>query len=152
MTNIDIKNLYDKYLFITTTNGSKYKIEKKNIYINDSSSFYGDRYILKSDKDNKDLYILHEIYSLEDNRLRFCYEVYKNVKLVTTIEKDEDNNERNILVVETYDNNSKQVLIGSIGNIARIDSDKIDELNTKKNNGILRLVLKPKDKENLLAA
>ena len=140
MTNIDIKNLYDKYLFITTTNGSKYKIEKKNIYINDSSSFYGDRYILKSDKDNKDLYILHEIYSLEDSRLRFCYEVYKNVKLVTTIEKDEDNN------------NSKQVLIGSIRNIARIDSDKVDELNTKKNNGILRLVLKPKDKENLLAA
>lgn len=144
MTKIDIENLFDKYLYVTTTNEEKYKIEKKKIYINGSSSFYGKKYIVTSDKlNNKNLYILKNIYSLEDNRLRFCYEEYPNAKLVNTIEKYDDNSEKRILVIEKYDD--KKTLIGSIGNIKRIDSDKLDEINERKRrkSGKLRLILKP---------
>lgn len=153
MTNIDIEKLFDKYLSITTTNDEKFKIEKKKIYINDSSSFYGQKYVVTSDKlNNKNLYILREIYSLEDNRLRYCYERYTNVKLVDTIEKKEENKEERLLVVESYDD--KKVLIGSIGNIRRIDSDKLDEINDnkkQKKNNILKLILKPIEDRNKAA-
>lgn len=159
MTSINIEKLFDKYLDITTSNETKYNIKKKDLYINDSSSLYGQKYIVTSDKLNKkNLYILKEIYSFEDNRLRYCYELYTNVKLVNTIEKMPDNTEKSITVVERYDD--KKVLIGSIGNIKRIDSDKLDEINEKrkqKKDGILRLILRPieerKNKqEDLLAA
>lgn len=156
MTNIEIEKLFDKYLSITTSNEEKYKIEKKKMYINDSSQFYGKKYVVTSDKlNNQNLYILRKIYSLEDNRLRYCYERYTNVKLVKTIEKKDDNSEERILVIEDY--NDKKVLIGSIGNIKRIDSDKLDEINEKKQkkNGLLKLLtLKPiegKKKNNLAA-
>ena len=142
MTNIDIEKLFDKYLYITAQ-GEKYKVYKENMYINNSSSFYGQKYIITSDKlNNNNLYILRKIYSLEDNRLRYSYEVYTNVKLVKTIEKKDNNIEESILVIESYD--EKKVLIGSIGNIKRIDSDILDETNNTKNNGnkILRF-LKP---------
>lgn len=159
MTSIDIEKLFDEYLDIKTTNEAKYSIQKKDIYINDSSSFYGQRYIVTSDKlNNKNLYVLKEIYSFEDNRLRYSCERYTNVKIVNTIEKTPDNTEKPILVVEKYDD--KQILINSIGNIKRIDSDKLDEMNEKrkqKKDGILRLILKPIEErkhkeENLLAA
>lgn len=153
MKNIEIQNLFDKYLDITTTNDEKYKIEKKKIYINDSSSFYGQKYVVTYDKLNKkNLYILKEIYSLESNRLRYSYERYTNVKLVDTIEKKEDNKEERLLVIESYDD--KKVLIGSIGSIRRIDSDKLDEINNckkQKKDGILRLILKPREDKNKAA-
>lgn len=145
MTNIDIEKLFDKYLSITTTNDEKYKIEKKKIYINDSSSFVGKKYIITSNKlNNKNLYTLKKIYSLEDNRLRYSYEKYTNVKLVQTIEKKDDNSEERLLVIESYDN--REILIGSIGNIRRIDSDKLDRVNEKKQKKdslLKKYILKP---------
>lgn len=147
MKNIDIEKLFDKYLIITTSKEDKFNIKKENIYINDSSeSYYGQRYIVTSDKlNNKNLYVLRNIYSLEDNRLRYSYDKYINVKIVNTIEKMEDNSEEKLLVVETYE--KKETLIGSIGNIRRIDSDKLPA-EEKKNNNILKLILKPiKDKK-----
>lgn len=155
MKNIDIEKLFDKYLIITTSKEDKFNIKKENIYINDSSeSYYGQRYVVTSDKlNNKNLYILRNIYSLEDNRLRYSYDKYSNVKIVNTIEKMEDNSEKKLLVVETYE--KKETLIGSIGNIRRIDSDKLQK-EEKKNNNIFKLILKPitdkKRKEEKLVA
>lgn len=152
MTNIDIEKLFDKYLSITTTDDEVYKFEKKNIQFVAPSLYYGERYVITSDNtsdklNNKNLYILRDIYSLEDNRLRFCFEEYINVKLVNSIEKKEDNSETSILVVEKCAD--KKVLNDSIGNIRRIDSDKLEEMNKakqqKKNGIIRRLILRPID-------
>lgn len=157
MKNIDIENLFDEYLDITTIDDEKYRIEKKKIYINDSSSFYGQKYVIMSEKLNKkNLYILRKIYSLENNRLRYSYDEYANAKLVNTIEKTEDDQEERLLVIENYDNkNDNEIgMIGSIGNIKRIDSDKLDEINEnkkQKKNGILRLILKPIEERNKAA-
>ena len=87
--NIDISKLFDKYLTITTNDNTTIYIEKQPIYINDSSEYYGQRYIVTSDKLNKkNLYVLREIYSLDKKRLRYLYEKYTDVTLVNTIEKD----------------------------------------------------------------
>ena len=89
--NIDISKLFDKYLTITTNDNTTIYIEKQPIYINDSSEYYGQRYIVTSDKLNKkNLYVLREIYSLDKKRLRYLYEKYTDVTLVNTIEKDEN--------------------------------------------------------------
>lgn len=141
--NIDISKLFDKYLEITANRTDKIRVEKKKIYINDSSEYYGERYIVTSDKFNKrNLYILREIYSLDNNRLRYLYERYNDVKLVETIETKEDGFEEKITVVEYY--KEKKSLIGSIGNIKKIDSDILKENDNKKHNRILKLILKPK--------
>lgn len=129
--NIDIENLFNEYLDVTTSDNKVFHINKKQIYINDSSSYYGKKYIVTSDEFNrKNLYILNEIYSLEDNRLRYLYTRYTDVKLVNTIEINSNGNEIPIMVLESYD--KKNDGISSIGNIKRIDSDKIDEMNKKK--------------------
>ena len=128
--NIDISKLFDKYLTITTNDNTTIYIEKQPIYINDSSEYYGQRYIVTSDKLNKkNLYVLREIYSLDKKRLRYLYEKYTDVTLVNTIEKDENNNESALTVVECY--KDKETLIGSIGNIIRIDSDILKEKENK---------------------
>lgn len=154
MTNIDIEKLFDKYLSITTTDDEVYKIEKKNIQFIAPSLYYGEKYVITSDKINsKNLYILKEIYSLEDNRLRFCLEKYINVKLVNSIEKKEDNSEASILVVKECDD--MKVLNDSIGNIKRIDSDKLEEMNNakkRKKDSILKLILRPSEDRNQKAA
>lgn len=139
--NIDISKLFDKYLTITTNDNTTIYIEKQPIYINDSSEYYGQRYIVTSDKLNKkNLYILREIYSLDKKRLRYLYEKYTDVTLVNTIEKDENNNESALTVVECY--KDKETLIGSIGNIRRIDSDILKEKENKNGkNKILQLIL-----------
>lgn len=140
---IDIDKLFDKHLDIITNETDRIHIEKKKIYINDFSEFYGEKYIVTSDKFNKkNLYILKEIYSLDNNRLRYLYERYTNVLLVDTIEKKEDGSEERVTVIEYYDD--KKSLIGSIGNINRIDSDKLNEVYNSKHNKILKLILKPK--------
>lgn len=139
--NIDISKLFDKYLTITTNDNTTIYIEKQPIYINDSSEYYGQRYIVTSDKLNKkNLYVLREIYSLDKQRLRYLYEKYTDVTLVNTIEKDENNNESALTVVECY--KDKETLIGSIGNIRRIDSDILKEKENKNGkNKILQLIL-----------
>lgn len=139
--NIDISKLFDKYLTITTNDNTTIYIEKQPIYINDSSEYYGQRYIVTSDKLNKkNLYVLREIYSLDKKRLRYLYEKYTDVTLVNTIEKDENNNESALTVVECY--KDKETLIGSIGNIRRIDSDILKEKENKnRKNKILQLIL-----------
>jgi hypothetical protein len=150
MNNLNIEKMFDKYLDITTVDEKEYHIEKKKVYINDSSEFYGDKYVVTSHMLNgNNLYVLSEIYSFEDKRLRYLYDKYTNVKLVETIEKDEGGSERHITVIENY--SGKQTLIGSIGNISRINSDIIDqeqEKNKQKKENILKLILKPKYEEN----
>lgn len=139
--NIEINKLFDKYLTITTNDNTKIYIKKQPIYINDSSEYYGKVYIVTSDKFNeKNLYILREIYSLDKKRLRYLYEKYYDVTLVNTIEKDENDNENPLTVVECYRN--KECLIGSIGNIIRIDSDILKEKENKNGKSkILQLIL-----------
>ena len=139
--NINISKLFDKYLTITTNDNTTIYIEKQPIYINDSSEYYNQRYIITSDKlKKKNLYVLREIYSLDKKRLRYLYEKYTDVTLVNTIEKDENNNESALTVVECY--KDKETLIGSIGNIRRIDSDILKEKENKNGkNKILQLIL-----------
>lgn len=142
---MDISKLFNKYLTITTNDNTKIRLEKKYIYFNDSSEYCGQRYIVTSDKFNKkNLYVLREIYSLENNRLRYLYEKYSDVTLVDTIEKQNDGSEKNITVVECY--SEKKSLIGSIGNITRIDSDILKEKENKKHK-ILQLKFQRKTKK-----
>lgn len=149
MNIVDIKSLFDNYLKITTDENEIIHIEKKKIYINDSSNYYGECYIVTSDKYKKEnMYILRDIYSLEDKRLRYLYEKFTDVKLVNTIEKTESGEEKSITVVECYRKHEQK--IGSIGNIARIDSDKINA--RRKNKNMFGLVLNRNKDNELLAA
>lgn len=148
--NIDIKKLFNEFLDVTTIDNKTYHIINKKIYINDSSYYYGKKYVVTSNELNtKNLYILKEIYSLEDNRLRYLYTKYTNVNLIKTIETDLKGNESSILVLDDY--TSKKELIGSIGNIKYINSDKIERINeNKRKKDIFKLILKPTTKKEVI--
>ncbi len=140
---MDVNKLFDNYLDVTTSDNKVVHIKKKKIYINDSSNYYGKKYIVTSKDFNKEnLDILNEIYSLEGNRLRYQFTRYTDINLVNTIEINSNGNEVPIMVLESY--KKKDDYISSIGNIKRIDSDKIDEINkNKKKKDIFKLILKP---------
>ena len=143
---MDINKYFDNYLDITTKDGKTIHIERKNVYINDSSQF--NRYINIIHK-GKNIIILREIYSFDDKRLRYSYDEYVNPKIYNTYEKDVDGAETPITVLESY--NEKKNKIGSIGNINKIESDK-EKTKEKSKTKILRL-FKPKfeNKESDLA-
>ena len=107
---MDINKYFDNYLDITTKDGKTIHIEKKNVYINDSSQFNGNINIIHK---GNNIVILREVYSFDDKRLRYSYDEYTNPKIYDTYEKDEDGSEVFIalededeefqMVLETYD-------------------------------------------------
>ena len=141
---MDINRYFDNYLDITTKDGKTIHIEKKNVYINDSSQTSGNINIIR--RKNNNIVVLKEVYSYEDKRLRYSYDEYTNPKVFDTYEINESGEETPITVIETY--NEKQTKIGSIGNIRKVDSDK--EFVTNKKPKILQL-LKPKNDKKLKA-
>lgn len=115
--------LLEKYANITTFDGKKYKIRTKNYYI--SKSNFGEVLVVKAkDSTNKNLYILKEVYSLDDNRLRFLCDIYKNVNTFSTIEKNINGDEKNIIVLNDYQDYKERIM--SIGNIKSIKTDLIN--------------------------
>ena len=149
---MEVSKMFDNYMDITYTDNSskKYKkihIEKQNIFIHDFPSFYGTANIIE---ENGNIYIIKEVYSLENNRLRYSYDKFENVKSYNTQERTPDGTEIPIKIIEAF--TDKVTCIGSIGNIKSIDSDKI---NIKDNDGldketslILRLLRKKNNKSN----
>lgn len=142
---MDINKYFDNYLDITTKDGKTIHIEKKNVYINDSSQISGNINIIRR-KNNNDIIVLKEVYSYEDKRLRYSYNEYTNPKVFDTYEINESGEEVPITVIETY--SEKQTKIGSIGNIRKVNSDK--EFVTNKKTKILKL-LKPKTDKKIKA-
>lgn len=141
---MDVNKYFNNYLDITTKDGKTVHIEKKNVYINDSSQTSGNINIIR--RKNNNIVVLKEVYSYEDKRLRYSYDEYTNPKVFDTYEINESGEETPITVIETY--NEKQTKIGSIGNIRKVDSDK--EFVTNKKPKILQL-LKPKNDKKLKA-
>lgn len=140
---MDINKYFDNYLDITTKDGKTIHIEKKNVYINDSSQISGNINIIRR-KNNNNIIVLKEVYSYEDKRLRYSYNEYTDSKVFDTYEINESGEEVPITVIETY--SEKQTKIGSIGNIRKVNSDK--EFVTNKKPKILKL-LKPKNDKKL---
>ena len=117
--------LYNDYLIISTSDEKIYRIEKKKIFIHNSSLDCKIADIMKKDGN---IYIIKEIYSYEDNRIRFSYDQYTDVKAFDTIEI-EDGKEVPIMVIEKY--NQIKTFVGSIGNITSLSSDLIDNTHKK---------------------
>jgi len=141
---MNINKLFDNYLDITTKDNKNVHIERKKIVVHDSLDFYGEANIIQK---NNDIYIIKEVYSLEKNRLRYSYIKLDNVKAYTTIEKMDDGLECPIYMIEKYDKIKTNV--SSIGNIKKINSDKIEKINKKSNDRplILKLLRRNKDGE-----
>ena len=139
------KKLFNKKLQIITEDNKEYIIEKKNIFIHGSLTDYSTADIMKKDKN---VYIIKEIYSFDDNRMRFSYIEYENAKVFETIEK-EDGEEVPVMVIENYDN--EKTFVGSIGNIIELSSDlNIKEHDKHKDKPkILKLLKKNKNQEEL---
>ena len=83
---MDINKYFDNYLDITTKDGKTIHIEKKNVYINDSSQFNGNINIIHK---GNNIVILREVYSFDDKRLRYSYDEYTNPKIYDTRPKKE---------------------------------------------------------------
>ena len=141
------KKLFNKILNITTSDNKKYTIENKNIFIHGSVEDYTYADIML--KDNN-LYIIKEIYSYEDNRLRFFCTEYINPKINPIgLEKDENGNEKNVMIVENYDRKNVSEFNDSIGNITELISD-IEQEKHKELPKILKFKRKNKNQEDLL--
>ena len=98
-------------------------IPSKNYYI--SKSNFGDVLVVKAkDSTNKNLYIVKEVYSLDDNRLRFLCDIYKDVNTFSTIEKNINGDEKKIIVLNDYQDYKERIM--SIGNIKSIKTDLIN--------------------------
>lgn len=137
------RKLFNKTLNITTKENKKYTIENKNVFIHGSLENYTNADIMQ--KDNN-IYIIKEIYSYEDDRIRFSYTEFVNAKAYNTIEKN-DEKEIPVMVIENYDR--VNTFIDSIGNITELTSD-IEQEKHKELPKILKLLRKNKDQEDLL--
>lgn len=137
--------LFNEYAVITTKDKKTYNIQKERIFIGGKTNYYGKLYIITSDSDTENkLHIVNEVYSFDNNRLRFLSDIYSSPKKFKTIEHSQDHSiENKITVIETYDTKTNEIC--SIGNIQSFHSDLIDyEANDKKNSDNLfkRLILK----------
>ena len=151
-----MKKLFNKTATITTSNNDKYVIESGRYFImpkRKNNRRYKHRYgnactITKVDSEEtltpNNISFIGEIYSFENNRLRFLENTYKNAKSYDT-ELHDNGKELPITVIETYDEKTQS--IASIGDIVKFDSD-IKEQSYMLDIKVLRLLLKAKnDKE-----
>ena len=135
------RKLFNKTLNITTKENKKYTIENKNVFIHGSLENYTNADIMQ--KDNN-IYIIKEIYSYEDDRIRFSYTEFVNAKAYNTIEKN-DEKEIPVMVIENYDR--VNTFIDSIGNITELTSD-IEQEKHKELPKILKLIIFLKEFSN----
>ena len=142
--NSNISKLFNSKVDIMSNDNSIYHIRKSRVYIR-KSNYYGKIYTISSNKYNKNnVHIIREFYDNEDDRLRFRMCRLTNVTKFKTIEKLPNGTERKIAVIDNYDESSEYIC--SIGNIKKIETDKITEINDNKlsNHKILKLIL-PKE-------
>lgn len=145
-----ITKMFDKKVDITTTDNSIYHIRKNRVYICDTN-YYGKVYTVTSNKYNKNnVHIIREFYDdgSTDERLRFRILNLHNAKKFKTIEYLPDGTERNIAVIEHYDDSSEYIC--SIGDIKEFKSDLDNNENINKFDSIkiLKLVLKKQREED----
>lgn len=141
----NISSMFDKYIDITTqTNGKliTYHIEKKEVFIHDSSLSTKERYIYEH---LGNIYIVEEFYTLDrkENIIRFSYTKYVNPKIIRSIEKKPNGEEIPVLSIETFDYR-EDPSIGSFSNITEIKSDLMNNIYEKKLSLKDRIFLKNK--------
>lgn len=140
------KQLFDEYATFTTKDNRTYNIQKERIYIGGKSDYYGKLYIITSDDKSKDMHVIDEIYSFDNNRLRFLEDIYSNTDKFKTIEHSQNNSiDRPITVVRDYETRVRE--LNSIGDIKEFHSDLMDYhtdtiIKEKDNNLLKRLILK----------
>ena len=116
---------FDKYAQITTADNKKYKIVKRRLYIANGKNYYGKKYIIIPEVDSySDMHLIDEIYSFDDNVLRFLSNTYHNPTILNTIEHSADNSEDKPITVIT-DYNEQETEILSVPNIKKFESDKM---------------------------
>ena len=149
--------LFNKTATITTSNNDTYKIESGRYFIMPKYGKrryrhrYGNAFTITKLDNNKegelltpnDISFIGEIYSFENNRLRFLQDTYKDVKAFDT-ELHDNGKELPITVIEGYD--EKTQCISSIGDIIEFKSD-IEEQSYKLDIKILKLLLKEKSEK-----
>lgn len=141
---MNINKLFDKTLDITTKNDKKFHIENRRLYIHDFS-FNQDKANIIIEGNN--IYVIREVYSYDNDRIRYLYDVYEDIKSYETYEKSDDGSkEIPTYVVESY--KRKSTCIGSIGNIVKIDSDKALRPNNRVVDNPLILKLLRRNKKN----
>lgn len=127
------KNKYfDKFATITTKDNKIFNIRKMRIYIGGKINYYGKQYIITPEIEGKeqDFKIINDVYSFDNDRLRFLSDSFKNPIVFDTIEHSVDNSiEKPIRVIQEYDESLTQ--IDSISNIVKIESDLIIYENDK---------------------
>ncbi len=127
------KNKYfDKFATITTKDNKIFNIRKMRIYIGGKINYYGKQYIITPEIEGKeqDFKIINDIYSFDNDRLRFLSDSFKKPIVFDTIEHSVDNSiEKPIRVIQEYDESLTQ--IDSISNIVKIESDLIIYENDK---------------------
>lgn len=147
--------LFNKSATITTSNNDKYEIKSGRYFIMPKRNKnrrikhkYGNIYTISKVNQNEsedtlkvnDISTIGEIYSFENNRIRFLKNTYKNVHAFDT-EMHDNGKELPITVIETYDD--KTQCIASIGDIIEFKSD-IEEQSYKLDIKILKLLMKEK--------
>ena len=140
---MDINKLFNNYLDITTKDGKSFHIEKKDVLIHAETPITG---IANVYQRKNNVYVITEVYSLEDNRLRYSYIKFEDAKAYNTIEKQNNGKESSVYVIENYSNVTQNV--GSIGNIIKLESDKTEKINKKSKDKMLILRLLQKRKNN----
>lgn len=153
-----MNKLFNKSATIITSNNDKYVIESGRYFImpkrknnHRNKHKYGNACtITKVEPETNELLIPNDIsfiletYSLEDNRLRFLEETFKNTKSFDT-EEHNNGKELPITVVEGYEDKVKSIT--SIGDIVVFESD-IPEKSYKLDIKVLRLIRKLTEKSS----
>ena len=118
-------NLFDKYAEITTNDNKTYKIVKRRLYIAKGKNYYGKKYIMIPESNNQeDMHFVDEVYSFDDNVLRFLSDTYHKPTILNTIEHSIDKSiDKPITIITDFDSEETEIL--SIGNIRKFESDKL---------------------------
>lgn len=131
---------FDKYAVITTKDNKKINIKKLRIYVGGKKKYYGKKYIIFPDSEGyqDQVHFVDEVYSLDNNILRFLSDTLEKPMIINTIEHSIDNSEEKpITVIQDYEDSKTEIL--SIPDITRFESDLIVMENEK---------IISKDKEN----
>ena len=153
-----MKRPFKRKATITTSNNDKYKIESSRYFImpmyknkHRIRHKYGNAFtitkVLPPEEETlkpNDISFIGEIYSFDDNRLRFLQDTYKDATAFDT-EMHDNGKELPITVIEKYD--QKVQTIESIGDIVKFESD-IDSMSYMLDIKVLRLLMKEKKSNN----